>query len=317
MAPRAIGTAAYQINLIIVTAIASTLIAGSVSVFNYSNNLYYFPIGLIGVSFAVSSFPVFSRFCANGRKEEFLENFSSSLRQILFFVVPAVFLLFILRAQVVRLVFGVGQFDWLATRLTAASLGIFCLGIIAASITPLLTRAFFALKDTKTPVAVSIISMVLSIAFCFLFTFLLKFPNAFKNFWAGILKLQDINHFEVIGLALALSLSAIFELISLSILLRKKIGNFGLEKIWQSLKKILLSGFLMALLVYILRQILGSFVNMNTFGGVFWQTFISGSAGILFYLFLARLLKTSEIKLLKTAVLRQFIKIEYDKSETN
>ena len=208
MIPRTLGTAAYQINLIVVTAIASTLIAGSITVFNFSNNLHYFPIGLIGISFAISSFPAFSRTLANGQKKEFLESFSSSFRQILFLVVPISLLVFLLRAQIVRLILGTGQFGWLETRLTAACLGLFCFGILAESVIPILSKAFFALQDTKTPVLIGIFSMLLNVAFCFLFVFLLKFPNPFSNFSVAFLKLQGIKNIEVIGLPLALSLAA-------------------------------------------------------------------------------------------------------------
>jgi putative peptidoglycan lipid II flippase len=104
MIPRTIGSAAYHINLVVITAIASTLTAGSITIFNFSNNLHYFPIGLIGTSFAISSFPVFSKFWARGQKREFLDSFSSSFRQIIFFIIPISLLIFILRAQIVRLV---------------------------------------------------------------------------------------------------------------------------------------------------------------------------------------------------------------------
>jgi putative peptidoglycan lipid II flippase len=71
MAPRIVGIAAYNLNLIAIVSIASLLVAGSVSVFSYANNLYYLPIGLVGIPFAISSFPLLSKFWASGKKEEF------------------------------------------------------------------------------------------------------------------------------------------------------------------------------------------------------------------------------------------------------
>jgi len=309
MIPRTIGSAAYHINLIVVTAIASTLTVGSIAIFNFSNNLYYFPIGLIGISFAVSSFPVFSRFWANGQKKEFLENFSLSFRQILFFVTPVSLLMFLLRAQIVRLVLGTGQFGWLETRLTAASLGIFCFGIFAGSLIPLLTRAFFAFQDTKTPVAIGIASMVINIIFCFLFTFLLKFPNIFRNFLVNLLKVQGIKNIEVTGLPLALSSAAIFQLFLLLVFLYKKIGNFKIKEILESLSKILIASVLMVFCVYVIQQILADFVNMQTFWGVFTQTAIASLVGIFVYFIITLILKSPEVKTIKSAILKQFIPI--------
>jgi len=325
--PRVIGTAAYNINLIVVTAIASTLTVGSISIFNYSNNLYYFPIGLIGIPFAISSFPVFSKFWANGRRKEFLENFSSSFRQILYFIIPVSLLLFLLRAQIVRLVLGTGNFGWWETRLTAASLGIFCLGILADSLIPILTRAFFAFQNTKIPTIIGIISVAFNIIFAFLFTSLLKYQNIFQKFFAVLLRLQNMNdgvriieNIEVIGLPLALSLTALLQLFLLLIFLYKKIGDFKIKEILKSLSKILWAGILMVIFAYFVRQITANFVNMQTFFGVFIQTFFAGSVGILVYFLTTLLLKSPEVKILKLAILKQFGKAEYEseyESKTN
>jgi len=301
MIPRTLGTAAYQINLIVVTAIASTLIAGSITVFNFSNNLHYFPIGLIGISFAISSFPAFSRTLANGQKKEFLESFSSSFRQILFLVVPISLLVFLLRAQIVRLILGTGQFGWLETRLTAACLGLFCFGILAESVIPILSKAFFALQDTKTPVLIGIFSMLLNVAFCFLFVFLLKFPNPFSNFSVAFLKLQGIKNIEVIGLPLALSLAALFQAVLLLIFLYRKIGELRIKEIASSLIKILIAGFSMFFVTYFVRQISANFVNMSTFFGVFLQTVLAGAVGIFIYFSITFFLKSPELKTIKSA----------------
>jgi len=98
--PRIIGTASDQINLLILTAIASTLVSGSITIFNFSNGLQYFPVAIVGLSFAISSFPVFSRFLANGQKKEFLNNFSLTFRQIIYFIIPTALILFILHIPV-------------------------------------------------------------------------------------------------------------------------------------------------------------------------------------------------------------------------
>ncbi len=313
MIPRAIGTAAYQINLIVITAIASTLTVGSIAIFNFSNNLYYLPIGLFGVSFAVSSFPAFSKFWANGQRKEFLENFSSSFRQILFFIIPVSFLMFLLRAQLVRLILGTGQFGWLETRLTAASLGIFCLGILAGSLNPLLNRAFFAFQNTKTPVAIGVVSMVVNIILCFLFTHFLSFSNIFQNFLENFLKLQGIKNIQIIGLPMALSLAAILQTFLLLIFFYRRIGDFRIKEIFQSLSKILLAGILMIIAVYSVRQLVGEFVNMQTFFGVFLQAVLASSVGIFVYFLITLFLKSSEIKTIKSSFFKQFAKNEYDK----
>ncbi len=307
MVPRTISQASYHVNLVVITAIASTLSIGSISIFNFSNNLQWFPIGLIGVSFAIASFPILSKTWANGQKKEFLNNFSATFRKILFFIIPASVLIFLLRAQLVRLVLGTGKFGWRETRLTAASLGFFSLGIFAAALIPLLARAFFSFQDTKTPTIISISSMVLNIVLAFFFVWLFSFSNIFQKFAVELLKLKSIFDIRVVGLALALSLSAIFQFILLYLILKKKIQEFWPGKeICQSLKKIIIASILMGIFAYLIRQFIAPFVNMQTFSGVFIQTAIAGIVGVAVYLVLAHFLGLSEVKSIKRILLGNF-----------
>ncbi len=293
--PRTIGSAAYHINLIVVTAIASTLTVGSIAVFNFSNNLQYFPVSLVGLSFALASFPVLSRAWVDKAKEKFLESFSLVFRQVLFLMIPISVLMFLLRAQFVRLILGTGQFGWLETRLTAASLGLFCLGIFAIALIPLLARTFYSLHDTKTPVFIGLASVSLNVALSFLFVHLLEKGEGFYNFTAGILKLEGIKSISVVGLPLALSISGIFQFFLLIIFLRRKMGDIRLKKIWQSFWKILLSSILLGVFTYFSLRFASGFVNMNTFSGVFIQTVFGGIIGVLIYAFSSFFLGSPEI----------------------
>jgi len=308
MIPRTIGQASYHLNLIVITAIASTLVSGSIAVFNFSNNLQYFPVGIIGVSFAIAAFPTLSRAWIGRQKEKFLESFSSVFRQILFLIIPISVLMFVLRAQLVRLVLGTGQFGWMETRLTAASLGAFSFALFASSLIPLLARTFFSFQDTKTPVIVSIFSMALNIALCFLFVWLLSLPNIFQNFIANFFKLQGVKNISVIGLPLALSVSGIFQVFILLIFLYKKIGDFKQKEIFQSLVKIFISTALMAPFVYLAIKIAAIFVNMQTFFGVFLQATLAAFVGAFIYIAAAIFLKSPELKTIKSSILNQFNK---------
>ncbi len=299
MAPRMMGVAVTHINLIIVTAIASTLLPGSITIFNFSNNLYYFPVGIIGVSFAVSSFPVFSKLWASGRKEEFFDSLSSSIRQVSFFLVPASFLIFILRAQIVRLVLGTGEFGWEDTRLTAASLGIFAFGIFASGLIPLFGKAFFALHNTKTPVIIGIISMSLNVLLSLFFVFLLKQESVFSLFFVRTLKLSRIESIEVIGLPLALSLSAVFHFFLLVFFFYRKAGNFRLGEIGNSFLKIVAGSVIMSFFAYFSLQTVSLSVDMSTFFGIMAQTLFALFMAGFSYLVTLILLESPEIRIIK------------------
>ena len=223
MVPRVFGVAAQQINLIIITAIASTISAGSIVIFSISNNFQGLPVGVIGASFAVAVFPTLSRFFAENRKKEFLENFSSIFRQILVFVIPISILTFLLRDQIVGIIYLTGKFGLADAKLASACLGIFAFSIFAQSLIPLLTRAFFSLQDTKTPTLITLAVVLINIILSFSFVWLLRTPNIFSNFLTEFFSLLRNENTPLLGLPLAFSISAICQFILLIFFLRKKL----------------------------------------------------------------------------------------------
>jgi len=172
--PRVVGLAATQFNFVVITAIASTVTAGSVSVFNFANDLQFVPIGIVAFSFVSAVFPFLASSRAAGNMQVFLSRFYAAVNQILFLVIPISVFLILERAQIVRVILGYGEFSWDATRLTAAALGAFALSVFAQSLIPLFSRAFYALEDTKTPVIVNICSIGLNIALSFWFLSLIE-----------------------------------------------------------------------------------------------------------------------------------------------
>ncbi len=308
MIPRIFALSVNQINVIVITAIASTITAGSIAIFNFSSALQGFPITILGISLATAAFPTFSRLWVNGQKREFIEKLSLIVRQVFFLIIPASILIFLFRAQIVRLILGTGRFGWDDTRLTAASLGLFTLSIFASTLIPILIRAFFSFQDAKTPTVVALISAGVSIGFGFLLKFVLSFPNFFSNFAEDILRLRGIENIAVIGLPLAISIAGILQFILLSFFLYKKIGDFGVKEILNSLNKILIASILMTGSAYFLLKILADFVNMQTFLGIFFQTVVAGLVGILVYSLTAFYLKSPELESLKFYILSKFKK---------
>lgn len=204
MLPRTLGVAAPQINLMVATFIASSLPAGALAVFNFSNNLQQFPMGLIGIPFAVSAFPFFSRAFAVRNKEDFVNNFSLVFRKVVALTVPISLLIFIFRNQIVEIIFQTGKFSQASIEIIAVCLGFFALGIWANSLIPLVLRGFFALQDTKTPTVIAVLAMVLNVILSFVLV-------------------RSLN--SVIGLPLAFSLDSILQLILLLVLFRKKLNK--------------------------------------------------------------------------------------------
>ena len=202
---RTLGVAAPQINLMVATVLASTLAAGSLAIFNFANNFAQFPMGLIGIPFAVAVFPSLSKSFASLNKEDFIRDFFATFKKIAYLTLPISLLIFIFRNQIIEIIFKTGKFTQSSMEITAASLGFFALGIWANSLIPLVLRAFFAFKDTKTPTVIAVFAMILNIGL---------------SFW--FVRLMD----SVTGLPLAFSIDSILQLLLLMFFLSRKITIF-------------------------------------------------------------------------------------------
>ncbi len=310
--PRTIGLAGTQINYVVITAIASSLAIGSVAIFNLANNLQYVPIGIIGISFSMAIFPRLADFSAEENKEKFSRDFSSVFSQVLYLVLPITAIFFVLRAQIIRLILGTGQFGWADTRLTAAALGIFAFSVFAQSLIPLISRAFYSLHDTKTPVSISLISIGLNILMSFGFVWILNKHNVVSEIFSSIFKLEGIKNFAVLGLPLALSLSSIFNFAVLMKFFGKKVKEYNAQNILNSVRKIIVSCILMGIVIYAMLQISSTIFNTRTFIGLFLQTVISGLLGVGVYFMISLGLKLPE----SIAVAKKFLfKTKEDKLE--
>ena len=288
MIPRTLGLAVSQINLVVMTVIASTLVPGSLAIFNLANNLQYFPVGIIGISFAIAAFPLLGEFAAAGKKEEIMKSFSHTTRQIIFFIVPASVLLLVLRAQIVRVVFGAGYFDWEDTILTADTLAYFVLSLFAQALIPLLARFFYALQDTKTP-------------------FLIGLVSAAINILAAIFLAKP---WGVAGLAMAFSIASIMNFCLLWIFLRIKFGSLDEGNILKSTLKISVAASLMAFAAQTMKFILEPHVDMQTFLGVLGQGLGAGAVGLVVFAAVASVLGLREMNVIRDVIKYKLFRIK-------
>jgi putative peptidoglycan lipid II flippase len=293
--PRTVAAAGFHINLVVVTALASVISTGSITIFNYANDIQYFPIGLVGISFALASFPALSRFFAEKDTQGFLNAFSLTFRQVAFFVVPIAALIFLLRAQIIRLVYGTGtQFLWDDTRLTAAVLGIFAFGILFQAFIPLLARVFFAVHDTKTPTAISLGSVILNILLAVLFMKALSM-SPFVEVFQNALKLQGIEDIRVLALPLALVISGAFHALFLLTFLRKHIRGTLTGELILSLAKTGIASLTLALTTYAILQVYGGVFELRTYQEVLGQLVLASFGGVLVFMAISFLLRSPEM----------------------
>ena len=285
MGPRVLGLGLTQINSVFFTIIASTLAVGSITVFQFAYNIQFFPVGIIGVAFAIAAFPSLSEHVFRKDQTAFISTISSTVRQIIFLLVPMTTLFLVMRAQIVRVVVGAGQFDWAATILTADTLAFFAFTFVIQSLIFVLARAFFALHDTVTPLVAGIVSTAIGL----------------------ITALWLSEKFGVIGLGMAFSLAAIVNLTLLWVPLRQRTGSLDEAHIVRSLYVVTAAGFVGAAVTQLLKPVVVSFISLDTFWGVLSQGLIAGGAGLLIYFVVAFVLKSEELNELLSGLRRRFI----------
>ncbi len=271
MVPRTMSLAISQINLLVITALASSLAGGSLAVFNLANNLQSFPIGIFGISFAVAAFPLLSESARD--KHLLAKNFSQAFRQILFFIVPSTVLIIILRAQITRVVLGSGNFSWTDTVLTMNTLGFFALSLFAQATIPLLVRVFYAKHDSKTPFYLGLVSVVVNI----------------------VLSLYLSPKMGVTGLALAFSAANIVNFFLLFVWIYVQNRVIDINKIVVSVFKFTIAAILAGLMAQATKSLVWPYIDMSSFLGVFTQLTSSGFFGLIVYALVCYVLKSEEI----------------------
>jgi putative peptidoglycan lipid II flippase len=168
MLPRMVGLCAVQVQLWAFTALASTFGEGAVSITNLARNFQSFPVSLIGISFATSLFPLLAESAAVYSSSRYLKHLTHAIGATLAAVIPAALILYLVRYPLISLLLGTGEFDAGAVRSTAIVLGMYTLSIPTESINHLLSRAFYALHNTITPMIISIIGIGASIMSAYL-----------------------------------------------------------------------------------------------------------------------------------------------------
>lgn len=295
--------AASQINFVILIGIASFLGIGSITIFNFANDLQFLPIGLIGLSYAVAVFPKLSDMAAKNDKKNFVLEFSETFRQILFFVIPLSVTFFLLRNEIVYLVYGVGGFSKGDIELVGAVLGFFALSIFAQSVVPILNRTFYALQNTWIPFITDLFSFLITIILGIVFVKIINSHGVFYDFISGILGMKNTEGIAIIGLPMAFSVGAIVNFVITLIYLKKKVKELDLRDLIQEGLKLIAAAFIMGVIVFIFKYF--SSFRLSA-GNLFLKTLIyismASVLGTVSYLYILYVLRAKEFLFFKQSV---------------
>lgn len=276
MLPRTLSLGLSEIENTVTLFFGSTLSVGSVSIFNLALQLMYLPSRIFGTTIGQASLPLLSKNIARNQLPEFRQTVSRILLQGLFLAVPITVILLVNRVAIVRLAFGAKKFPWSATLLTARTLAFLTPSIICQSITQILVRSFYALHNTKTPLKISTISLLINVISSYFFV--------------------TYTNLGVLGLAISASLSNLAQFFGLSYFFVKTVNGFDWHPVANRSFKIILSGVFGGIGSWFLVRLLDLFILDTTRTlSLLILLLATTSFGFVIYLYASKLLKTEEL----------------------
>jgi putative peptidoglycan lipid II flippase len=307
--PRTFSLAAGQIALLSVIAVASLLPAGSISVFTFAWNLQAVPLTIIGVSYSVAAFPTLARFFAGQKRDEFVQHIEAALRHIIFWSLPAIVLIVVLRAHIVRVILGFGAFDWSATRLVAAALALFVLSLAAQSISLLIARAYYAAGNTVKPLMLAILEVVVAVVAALSLVVAFDHYPLWRLFVESMLRVEGVPGTEVLMLALGLTLGAVARF-AVGLALVARDFDIPLKAVRRLSFESLSASIIGGTAAYATLQLFTPIIDTTTVPGILTQGAAAGTAGLLAAFVVLAVLKSRELAEIVGAARQKLVGVE-------
>jgi len=292
--PRALTLSVNQIVLLVFVGMATVMAAGSVSVFQFAYNLQSVPLAIIGMSYSVAAFPTLSSLYAKQDSHGFNLQLLTAFRHIIFWSMPIIALVIVLRAQIVRVLLGSGEFNWEDTRLTAAVLAIFVFSLVAQAILLLLTRAFYACGRVMIPLIIALFSGTVSVVLAFVFLSLYENASATQSLIESWLRVSGVGGTEILALVVAFAIGQFIQLLLMMIVSVRQFQikyHLLMRLLWQSS----LAAFVGGVASYATLLFIVDGVNQETFIGIFIQGFTAGMVGLLAVIGVYRAVQSPEL----------------------
>lgn len=277
MPPRALALGIDQIEQFVAVTLASLLTAGSLSLLNVSRLIYTIPTLLFGSTIGQAALPALSQISAKNELEKFRTTLSNSFHQVAFLALPASVLLIVLRIPIIRIAFGASTFPWPATLLAGKTLGVLAISASFYATMQLIIRGFYALHDTRTPLFVGLAAAILDATL------------SVVGVW--------VFNLGIVGIALALTTTAILETAALSIILYNRISSRGyFREIFIPLSKMIAISFVTGVGLWLPMRLLDQFIFDTTRTlPLIALTLVTSTIGMGIYLGLSYLLKVEQL----------------------
>ncbi len=278
-APRTLTLSVNSLAFISLIAMASTLKEGSISLFTFAYNLQSVPVGIIGISYSVAAFPVLVKSFSMKDMDNFIGQIISASRQIIFWSLPIITLLIVLRAQIVRVILGSNTFTWSDTRLTAASVSLFVVSLATQGLVLLFVRGYYASGNTKKPLFINVFSSIMVIVFAQIFIYVFRnFPVVLDQIEI-ILRVKDVPGTIMLALPLAYAMGSLLNFFLIWRMFKKDFLGKKINLV-TTFTQSALGAIVMGLVAYISLGFFNHVFNLDTGRGIFMQGFLSGILGI-------------------------------------
>jgi putative peptidoglycan lipid II flippase len=310
--PRALTLSIHQIVIIVLTGAATLMTAGSVAVFQFAFNLQSVPLVIIGMSYSVAAFPTLAGLLAQKKSVVFNEHLLTAMRHIIFWSLPIIALIIVLRAQIVRVLLGSGAFDWADTRLTAAALAVFVISLAAQALLLLLIRAFYAASRTQLPLLIASFGAVVSIVSAFALTHLFLSHEGFRAAVEGALRISDVPGAEILMLAFGFALGTIVEACVLLVIAARSFG-LSLSSLSRPLLEAALAAMAGGAAAYATLNFVVEGIAQDRFLGVFLQGAVAGIIGLIFIIITYGIFRSRELKEVSASLHTKFFRSERDR----
>ena len=305
-APRTLALSCNSLAFISLIAMASTLKPGSISLFTFAYNLQSVPVGIIGISYSVAAFPILVKSFSMKDIDNFINQIILAARQIIFWSLPVVTLIIVLRAQIVRVVLGSSTFSWSDTRLTAAASAIFIVCLATQGLVLLFVRGYYAAGNTRKPLFINVFSSVMVIVFAQIFTYIFHNYPAVLSQIEIILRVKGVEGTMMFALPIAFVLGSILNFFLIWIMFKKDFlrdKKLGLGKIFLQSS---MSALMMGVIAYLFLGVFNNVFDLDTGKGIFLQGFCAGVIGIASGIFVLIILKNKEFSDLSHALRNKF-----------
>lgn len=288
MTPAILGTSAVQINVLVNTFFVSD-IDGGISWLGYAFRLMQFPIGVFGVAVGTASVPVLSRMASEGKFDDFRQTLSSSLKLVFLLTLPSACGLIVLGQPIISLIYEHGgKFTAADTNMTALALAGYAVGLTGYAAIKVLSPAFYALDDAKTPMIIALCSIAV---------------NALASY--GFRQVLDNYGYGHVGVALATSSVALVNFFALALMMRKRISSIDGGEIISSFIKIAVASAIMSAVCYFSYYLLASQFGEKTLISKFVEALVPIVLGGMTFLLMAKVLRVEEVSKLYNAFARK------------